>query len=62
MREMPLEAGEVVSVETTLLHPARGFIKLEDTVVVTEARPRDLRRRRARLEQGGDGSVSRAST
>jgi len=31
----PLEAGMVVSVETTLLHPARGFIKLEDTVVVT---------------------------
>jgi len=34
--EMPLEAGMVVSVETTLLHQARGFIKLEDTVVVTE--------------------------
>ena len=33
---IPLEAGEVVSVETTLKHPARGFIKLEDTVVVTE--------------------------
>jgi Xaa-Pro aminopeptidase len=25
----------VVSVETTLHHPSRGFIKLEDTVVVT---------------------------
>ncbi|HTT47779.1 MAG TPA: Xaa-Pro peptidase family protein [Pseudolabrys sp.] len=35
--DIPLEAGEVVSVETTLLHPSRGFIKLEDTVVVTEA-------------------------
>jgi Xaa-Pro aminopeptidase len=34
--ERPLEAGMVVSVETTLMHPARGFIKLEDTVVVTE--------------------------
>lgn len=34
--EEPLEAGMVVSVETTLLHPARGFIKLEDTVVVTD--------------------------
>ena len=33
---LPLEAGEVVSVETTLLHPTRGFIKLEDTVVVTD--------------------------
>jgi Xaa-Pro aminopeptidase len=32
----PLEAGSVVSVETTLMHPTRGFIKLEDTVVVTE--------------------------
>ena len=30
----PLEAGMVVSVETSLLHPRRGFIKLEDTVVV----------------------------
>jgi len=33
---MPLEAGMVVSVETTLLHSTRGFIKLEDTAVVTE--------------------------
>lgn len=32
----PLESGMVVSVETTLMHPARGFIKLEDTVVVTD--------------------------
>ncbi|MGC2076447.1 MAG: Xaa-Pro peptidase family protein [Xanthobacteraceae bacterium] len=31
----PLETGMVVSVETTLQHPQRGFIKLEDTVVVT---------------------------
>jgi Xaa-Pro aminopeptidase len=30
----PLEAGMVVSVETTLQHPYRGFIKLEDTVAV----------------------------
>ena len=34
---LPLEAGLVISVETTLKHPSRGFIKLEDTVVVTEA-------------------------
>jgi Xaa-Pro aminopeptidase len=27
----------VISVETTLLHPARGFIKLEDTVIVTDS-------------------------
>ncbi len=33
--QRPLEAGMVVSVETTLLHPRRGFIKLEDTVAVT---------------------------
>jgi Xaa-Pro aminopeptidase len=32
----PLETGMVISVETTLQHPKRGFIKLEDTVVVTE--------------------------
>jgi Xaa-Pro aminopeptidase len=33
--ERPLETGMVVSVETTLQHPRRGFIKLEDTVIVT---------------------------
>jgi Xaa-Pro aminopeptidase len=32
----PLETGMVVSVETTLKHPRRGFIKLEDTVAVTD--------------------------
>jgi Xaa-Pro aminopeptidase len=34
---LPLQAGMVVSVETTLKHPSRGFIKLEDTAVVTPA-------------------------
>ena len=34
--ERPLEAGMMVSVETTVLHPRRGFIKLEDTVAVTQ--------------------------
>ena len=34
--ERPLEAGMMVSVETTVLHPRRGFIKLEDTIAVTE--------------------------
>jgi Xaa-Pro aminopeptidase len=34
--DRPLEAGSVVSIETTLMHPTRGFIKLEDTVVVTD--------------------------
>ncbi len=33
----PLETGMVVSVETTLMHPKRGFIKLEDTIAVTDA-------------------------
>jgi len=32
----PLEAGMVISIETTMAHPRRGFIKLEDTVAVTE--------------------------
>ena len=32
----PLETGMVVSVETTMQHPKRGFIKLEDTIVVTD--------------------------
>jgi Xaa-Pro aminopeptidase len=36
-RDKPLEAGMVISVETTLMHPTRGFIKLEDTVVVTNS-------------------------
>jgi Xaa-Pro aminopeptidase len=35
--ERPLEAGMVLSIETTLGHPRRGFIKLEDTVAVTDA-------------------------
>ena len=34
--DKPLEQGMVVSVETTLQHSKRGFIKLEDTVVVTD--------------------------
>ncbi|MFL5259333.1 MAG: M24 family metallopeptidase [Hyphomicrobiales bacterium] len=35
--DRPLEAGMVVSIETTLPHPTRGYIKLEDTVAVTDA-------------------------
>jgi len=34
--EKPLQAGMVVSIETAIHHPRRGFIKLEDTVAVTE--------------------------
>lgn len=33
--ERPLEPGMVISIETTLPHPKRGFIKLEDTILVT---------------------------
>jgi Xaa-Pro aminopeptidase len=34
--DKPLETGMIVSVETTLQHPQRGFIKLEDTLAVTD--------------------------
>jgi Xaa-Pro aminopeptidase len=34
--DLPLEAGMVLSIETTMHHPSRGFIKLKDTVVVPE--------------------------
>ncbi len=34
--ERPLEPGMVVSIETTIAHPKRGFIKLEDTIIVTD--------------------------
>ncbi|SOC35763.1 Xaa-Pro aminopeptidase [Rhizobium subbaraonis] len=35
-RNRPLRAGMVLSIETTLQHPHLGFIKLEDTVAVTD--------------------------
>lgn len=35
--EDPLQAGMVLSIETGIKHPEAGFIKLEDTVVVTDA-------------------------
>ena len=34
--DRPLESGMVISIETTVAHPRRGFIKLEDTVAVTD--------------------------
>jgi Xaa-Pro aminopeptidase len=34
--DRPLQSGMVLSIETTMLHPRRGFIKLEDTVAVTQ--------------------------
>jgi Xaa-Pro aminopeptidase len=33
----PLETGMVVSIETSVKHPEVGFVKLEDTVAVTDA-------------------------
>ncbi|SFJ82168.1 Xaa-Pro peptidase family protein [Bradyrhizobium sp. Gha] len=33
--DRPLESGMVISIETALKHPTRGYIKLEDTVAVT---------------------------
>ena len=33
--DRPLESSMVISIETTMHHPRRGFIKLEDTVAVT---------------------------
>jgi Xaa-Pro aminopeptidase len=35
--DRPLDAGMVISIETTMNHPTRGFIKLEDTVAVTNS-------------------------
>jgi Xaa-Pro aminopeptidase len=34
--ERPLEPGMAISIETTMSHPRRGFVKLEDTVLVTD--------------------------
>lgn len=35
-RDRPLESGMVISIEATMNHQTRGFIKLEDTILVTE--------------------------
>jgi len=35
--DRPLEAGMVLSIETTMNHPKRGLVKIEDTVLVTDA-------------------------
>jgi Xaa-Pro aminopeptidase len=34
--DKPLESGMIISIETTMGHPKRGFVKLEDTVLVTD--------------------------
>jgi len=53
--DRPLQAGMVLSIETSLEHPKRGFIKLEDTVAVT-ATGRDVLGDYARgWNEGGAG-------
>jgi len=49
----PLEAGMVLSVETTMLHPSRGFIKIEDTVAIHEAGPELMGNRGRGWNRGG---------
>ena len=34
--DRPLEAGMVLSIDTTMNHPKRGLVKIEDTVLVTD--------------------------
>jgi Xaa-Pro aminopeptidase len=34
--DLPLETGMILSIETTMPHPRRGYIKIEDTIVVTQ--------------------------
>jgi Xaa-Pro aminopeptidase len=54
----PLETGMVISVETTLKHPRRGFIKLEDTVAVTD-KGFDIYGEGARgWNRGGEGAAT----
>ena len=53
--DRPLEAGMVLSVETTMLHPARGFIKLEDTLAVTDGGYEMFGQRGRGWNRGGTG-------
>ncbi len=56
--DRPLEENMVISVETTMLHPTRGFIKLEDTVAVTATGYEHVRRYQPRLEPGRHGRLN----
>ena len=47
----------MISVETTLLHPRRGFIKLEDTVVVTAAATKSM----VKAPAAGTGAARRSA-
>ncbi len=54
--DLPLQKGMVLSIETTILHPRRGFIKLEDTVAVTESGSEGFGDRGRRLNRCGAGA------
>jgi Xaa-Pro dipeptidase len=49
----PLEVGMVLSVETTMLHPTRGFIKIEDTVAIHADGPELMGNRGRGWNRGG---------
>ena len=51
----------VLSIETTLLHPRRGFIKLEDTVAVTEQGCEGFGDRGRGWNRGGRAGASAAA-
>jgi Xaa-Pro aminopeptidase len=51
-----LEPGMVVSIETAMLHPRRGFIKLEDTVAITATGTEGFGDSGRGWNRAGDGS------
>lgn len=53
--DVALEAGMVISVETTMLHPKRGFIKLEDTLAITAGGYEMFGERGRGWNRGGQG-------
>jgi Xaa-Pro aminopeptidase len=57
--ERPLESGMVLSIETTLPHPRRGFIKLEDTIAVTDAGYELFSPQARGWNRGGSGAAAR---
>jgi Xaa-Pro aminopeptidase len=57
--DRPLEAGMVISIETTMLHPRRGYVKLEDTVVVTADGCQGFGDAGRGWNRGGDRAASR---
>ena len=55
--ERPLEPGMVISVETWIADETRGFIKLEDTVAVTDSGPEVFADRARGWNRGGTALV-----